>query len=118
MGAFLAPLIVGYVGETINWHYGFAIAGFGMLAGLIQFYIGQNKIIKEDISSQSKKLNPADWGLITLVHNQSPLILVILELNQIINDFFFEIILAILIVLIFFYFLTKKKTTFISKRRY
>jgi len=116
LGAFLAPLIVGYVGETINWHYGFAIAGFGMLAGLIQFYIGQNKIIKEDISSQSKKLNPADWGIITLVSVINlPLILVILELNQIINDFFFEI-LAILIILIFFYFITKKKQLLTVKK--
>lgn len=116
LGAFLAPLIVGYVGETINWHYGFAIAGFGMLAGLIQFYIGQNKIIKEDISSQSKKLNPADWGIITLVSVINlPLILVILELNQIINDFFFEI-LAILLILIFFYFITKKKQLLAVKK--
>ena len=116
LGAFLAPLIVGYVGETINWHYGFAIAGFGMLAGLIQFYLGQNKIIKEDISSQSKKLNPADWGIITLVSVINlPLILVILELNQIINDFFFEI-LAILIILIFFYFITKKKQLLAVKK--
>lgn len=116
LGAFLAPLIVGYVGETINWHYGFAIAGFGMLAGLIQFYIGQNKIIKEDISSQSKKLNPADWGIITLVSLINlPLIIVILELNQIINDFFFEI-LAILIILIFFYFITKKKQLLTVKK--
>jgi POT family proton-dependent oligopeptide transporter len=116
LGAFLAPLIVGYVGETINWHYGFAIAGFGMLAGLIQFYLGQNKIIKEDISSQSKKLNPADWGIITLVSLINlPLILVILELNQIINDFFFEI-LAILIILIFFYFITKKKQLLAVKK--
>ena len=116
LGAFLAPLIVGFVGETINWHYGFAIAGFGMLAGLIQFYLGQNKIIKEDISSQSKKLNPADWGIITLVSVINlPLILVILELNQIINDFFFEI-LAILIILIFFYFITKKKQLLAVKK--
>ena len=116
LGAFLAPLIVGYVGETINWHYGFAIAGFGMLAGLIQFYIGQNKIIKEDISSQSKKLNPADWGIISLISLINlPLILVILELNQIINDFFFEI-LAILIILIFFYFITKKKQLLTVKK--
>ena len=116
LGAFLAPLIVGYVGETINWHYGFAIAGFGMLAGLIQFYIGQNKIIKEDISSQSKKLNPADWGIISLISLINlPLILVILELNQIINDFFFEI-LTILIILIFFYFITKKKQLLTVKK--
>ena len=61
LGAFLAPLIVGYIGETINWHYGFAIAGIGMFAGLIQFYIGQNKLIEEDTSKQTKKLNFSDW---------------------------------------------------------
>lgn len=33
-GAFISPLIIGSVGETINWHYGFAIAGVGMLIGL------------------------------------------------------------------------------------
>ena len=116
LGAFLAPLIVGYVGETINWHYGFAIAGFGMMAGLIQFYIGQNKIIKEDISLQSKKLKPFDWGLIALISLINiPLILIILELNQIINDFFFEI-LAMLIILIFFYFISKKKQLLALKK--
>ena len=116
LGAFLAPLIVGYVGETINWHYGFAIAGFGMMAGLIQFYIGQNKIIKEDISLQSKKLKPFDWGLIALISLINiPLILIILELNQIINDFFFEI-LAMLIILIFFYFISKKNQLLALKK--
>ena len=38
LGAFLAPLIVGYVGETINWHYGFAIAG--LLTGAIMTLVG------------------------------------------------------------------------------
>ena len=66
LGAFLAPLIVGYVGETISWHYGFAIAGLGMLAGLIQFYLGQNKIIQEDVSKKTKRLNFADWRLIKI----------------------------------------------------
>jgi len=109
LGAFLAPLIVGYVGETINWHYGFAIAGFGMLAGLIQFYYGQNKIIKEDTTHQSKKLKLADWGLITIISLINiPLILLILEVNQVLNNFFFEILLAV-IVIIFLYFFTRKK---------
>ncbi|WP_448549203.1 peptide MFS transporter [Thalassotalea fusca] len=34
LGAFLSPLIVGYLGEQINWHYGFIAAGCGMLIGL------------------------------------------------------------------------------------
>ena len=109
VGAFLAPLIVGYVGETINWHYGFAIAGFGMLAGLIQFYYGQNKIIKEDTTQQSRKLKSADWGLITIISIINiPLILLILEVNEVINNYFFEIFLA-LVTFISFYLLTRKK---------
>jgi len=109
VGAFLAPLVVGYVGETINWHYGFAIAGFGMLAGLIQFYHGQNKIIKEDTTHQSRKLKSADWGLITIISIINiPLILLILEVNQVINNYFFEILLAVIVV-IFSYLFTRKK---------
>ncbi|MFZ6013233.1 MAG: peptide MFS transporter [Bacteroidota bacterium] len=37
LGAFLAPLITSYLGEKINWHYGFAAAGLGMFLGLIQY---------------------------------------------------------------------------------
>ena len=115
LGAFLAPLIVGYVGETINWHYGFAIAGFGMLAGLIQFYYGQNKIIKEDTTLQSKKLKLADWGLISIISIINiPLILLILEVNQVLNNYFFEILLA-LITLISFYLLSRKKQLISAK---
>ena len=115
LGAFLAPLIVGYVGETINWHYGFAIAGFGMLAGLIQFSYGQNKIINEDTTHQSKKLKLADWGLISIISIINiPLILLILEVNEVLNNFFFEILLAV-IVIIFSYLFTRKKQLFSAK---
>lgn len=40
IGALIAPLIVGYVGEDINWHLGFALAGVGMLVGLAQYMAG------------------------------------------------------------------------------
>ena len=36
LGAFIAPLVCGYLGENINWHYGFGAAGVGMTCGLIQ----------------------------------------------------------------------------------
>ena len=41
IGAFLSSLIVGYVGETYGWHYGFGLAGIGMTLGLIQYLLGQ-----------------------------------------------------------------------------
>jgi len=34
LGAFLAPLVCGTLGEKIGWHYGFAAAGIGMTIGL------------------------------------------------------------------------------------
>src|SRR3981189_3466195 len=34
LGAFLAPLVCGTLGEEAGWHYGFAAAGIGMLMGL------------------------------------------------------------------------------------
>ena len=40
LGALIAPLIVGYLGEDINWHLGFAVAGVGMLIGLAQYLAG------------------------------------------------------------------------------
>jgi POT family proton-dependent oligopeptide transporter len=37
LGAALAPLLCGYVGETVGWHYGFGLATIGMLSGLAMF---------------------------------------------------------------------------------
>ncbi|MEP6967049.1 MAG: peptide MFS transporter [Pseudomonadota bacterium] len=35
LGGFLAPLVCGSLGEFVGWHFGFAAAGVGMLAGLV-----------------------------------------------------------------------------------
>jgi POT family proton-dependent oligopeptide transporter len=40
LGAALAPLVCGYIGETYGWHYGFGLATLGMLAGLATFVSG------------------------------------------------------------------------------
>lgn len=40
LGAFIAPLICGYLGQKVDWHYGFAAAGFGMVLGVIQYSMG------------------------------------------------------------------------------
>ena len=41
LGALISPLICGLVGEKINWRLGFAVSGIGMIAGLIQYRLGQ-----------------------------------------------------------------------------
>ena len=40
LGAFIAPLVCGYLGQRINWHAGFAAAGVGMVLGLVQYVLG------------------------------------------------------------------------------
>jgi POT family proton-dependent oligopeptide transporter len=35
LGAFLAPLVCGTLGEAYGWHYGFTAAGIGMTLGLV-----------------------------------------------------------------------------------
>lgn len=37
LGAAMAPLLCGYIGETYGWHYGFGLATIGMLVGLAVF---------------------------------------------------------------------------------
>jgi POT family proton-dependent oligopeptide transporter len=40
LGAFIAPFVCGWLGQRVNWHWGFAAAGFGMVAGVIQYVWG------------------------------------------------------------------------------
>lgn len=44
IGAGLAPLICGYVGQRIDYRYGFGLAGIFMLAGLAQFLITRGNL--------------------------------------------------------------------------
>jgi POT family proton-dependent oligopeptide transporter len=46
LGAFLAPLVCSYLGEKIDFKYGFIAAGLGMAIGLVWFLAIQNKQLK------------------------------------------------------------------------
>jgi POT family proton-dependent oligopeptide transporter len=41
LGAFAAPLITAFLGENIDWHLGFGVAGVGMTLGLLQYVLGK-----------------------------------------------------------------------------
>ena len=44
IGAAIAPLLVGYIGEVYGWHYGFGLAGIGMLIGQGVYLWGQKHL--------------------------------------------------------------------------
>jgi proton-dependent oligopeptide transporter, POT family len=51
LGAFLAPLVCGTLGQTVGWKWGFFSAGVGMLAGLALYLWGQ-KYLAADLRMQ------------------------------------------------------------------
>lgn len=55
IGALLAPLVCGYLGENINWHYGFAASGVGMTFGLIQYVLGGRYLGTAGMGSRGDK---------------------------------------------------------------
>jgi proton-dependent oligopeptide transporter, POT family len=44
LGAFMGPLIAGYLAQRVDWHLGFACAGVGMALGLTQYVIGKQRL--------------------------------------------------------------------------
>jgi len=61
IGAFLAGIVVGSVGENVNWHWGFGLAGIGMFIGQLTFIWGQRylkgvgEVIKEPEQTTSTR---------------------------------------------------------------
>jgi proton-dependent oligopeptide transporter, POT family len=52
LGAFLAPLVCGTLGERVGWHYGFGAAGVGMLIGLAIYLCASRHLPPDRIESR------------------------------------------------------------------
>lgn len=59
LGAFLAPLVAGTLGEKVGWHWGFGAAGVGMFFGLMQFIWQQKPLGRAGLLPHQ---GPVVWG--------------------------------------------------------
>lgn len=72
-GAFFAPLVCGYLGEEIAWHYGFGAAGIGMVIGLLIYLTGRRHLPPEPCEIRNAAVEPTpamagrDWGVLILL---------------------------------------------------
>ena len=60
LGAFLAPLVCGTLGEAVGWHWGFGAAGVGMIIGLVTYLIALHvRALKPDEHNRPKAVDAA-----------------------------------------------------------
>jgi proton-dependent oligopeptide transporter, POT family len=52
-GAFIAPLVCGTLGEIYGWHYGFTVAGLGMLVSIVIYLAGSKHLPPDVIPASS-----------------------------------------------------------------
>lgn len=45
LGAAIAPIVCGYLGEKVAWEWGFFAAGIGMIIGFLTFLLGKKKYL-------------------------------------------------------------------------
>jgi POT family proton-dependent oligopeptide transporter len=63
IGAMVATLVCGWLGETYGWNYGFGLAGIGMLIGMLTFWLGQPYLLGHAESPCVDWLNSRVSGL-------------------------------------------------------
>ncbi len=68
IGAALGGLLCGYVGQKINWHYGFGLAGIFMVLGLLVFAIGKKSLDEKGLPPDIKSLTKPVVAFITKEH--------------------------------------------------
>ncbi len=56
LGAFLSPLVCGYLRETFGYHWGFSAAGVGMTVGLAWFLLQQGQI-RRDVEAAGNSMD-------------------------------------------------------------
>jgi POT family proton-dependent oligopeptide transporter len=70
LGAFLAPLIAGTLGEKAGWHYGFGASGVGMLIALAIYFAGHRHLPADHVAHASARqterapLSKGEWKVI------------------------------------------------------
>ena len=73
-GVIIAPLICGYLGEDVGWHYGFGAAGVGMVIGL-SIYLSGRKYLPPDpklertarVAKPRPAMTTREWQVLALL---------------------------------------------------
>jgi POT family proton-dependent oligopeptide transporter len=124
IGALLAPLVCGYLGENIDWHYGFLAAGVGMALGVVQYALGARYLGSAGLSKTGR---PNDYRLMRRALLIAAVLILAgaaLVLTGAVNftaeglSDVFGVLLAAICVVFFIWLLTAKGYTATERRRF
>ncbi|MBN1598312.1 MAG: MFS transporter [Bacteroidales bacterium] len=92
IGALMATIIVAEVGIKIGYHYGFALAGIGMLLGALIFFFGQKSFADKIAPPNPEKLHSKVFGPFTQFHMVTlaivaavPAVYLLVRFNQVVG---------------------------------
>ena len=90
LGAFLGTILCGFIGEGYNFHWGFSLAGIGMVLGLIQYKVGDRRLgdagaLKTDDSQEVIGQRSRQFYAISAVVAAVATLLVLLGTNGVIE---------------------------------
>ena len=86
-GVIAAPLIAGTLGEKVGWHYGFGVAGVGMLISLVIYLSGRRGLppdppIRAAAAVEKPKMTAHDWRTVLLLLGLIPVMSASVLCNQ------------------------------------
>lgn len=87
LGAFIAPLVTGFLGEKINWHLGFGAAAIGMTFGVIQYVIGGRRLGQAGARPSNPLIGPARRKALTRIGVSTVVIVAVLAVLALIGWF-------------------------------
>lgn len=86
-GVIIAPFVAGTLGEKVAWHYGFGVAGVGMLISLVIYLAGRRHLPKEApraaaAATPKVPMTARDWRVLALLIAMIPVLAASLVANQ------------------------------------
>jgi proton-dependent oligopeptide transporter, POT family len=129
IGALLAPLVTGYLGEKVGWHYGFGAAGLGMIIGLIQYRLtsswlgplGLEITRHADPAVQVRQERRMKWGLGASLAALLVLLVLgvtgVLDIDAVSVAHSMGYVIASMALIYFLYLFTLARLTLVEKKR-
>jgi POT family proton-dependent oligopeptide transporter len=109
IGAAFSPLICGWLGQKVGWHWGFGAAALGMTLGIVQYVLGGKRLGQAGLLRERPARPVQQWSIV--------LGMVLLTALALYLFFDFKLVLVAVVILGFFGWLLKQTADGLERKR-